>query len=95
MTLAEAGMPASATGTVTFATGVRRYCTVTLGPATSCPTSATLDPGDLPRDRDLQRRRQPRGVHGDDVSFVVTKVASPFTAAAAPASVGFGNSVTL
>jgi len=43
-TLAESGLPAGATGTVTFASGSTTLCTITL-PATSCTTSPTLPIG--------------------------------------------------
>jgi hypothetical protein len=47
-TLAEVGLPAAATGTVTFDTpGDELLCVVTL-PATSCGTSSTLAPGNYP-----------------------------------------------
>ena len=46
-TLAESGLPATATGTVTFTSGSTKLCTATL-PATSCTTLTTLPAGSYP-----------------------------------------------
>ena len=64
------GLPAGATGTVTFSSPNANLCTITL-PATSCQTSATLAVGDhRPDQRDVHRpRRQLHRIgvveHGD------------------------------
>jgi hypothetical protein len=46
-TLAEMGLPTSATGTVAFASGGTKLCTITL-PATSCTTATSLAAGTYP-----------------------------------------------
>ncbi len=93
VTLSESGIVASATGSVVFTAGGPPLCTAVL-PATSCATSTTLDPGTY----------SVTATYGGDAnhasgtattSFVVTTLASPFTADAAPATTGFGNVVTL
>jgi hypothetical protein len=46
-TLSVTGLPAGATGVVTFKSGGSTLCTTTL-PATSCQTATTLAPGTYP-----------------------------------------------
>jgi large repetitive protein len=94
VTLAESGLAASASGTVTFVAGGVTLCTVTRGTAASCDTSTTLDPGTYNVTATYSGDANHAGAT-DTTSFVVTKVASPFTAAAAPGSVVHGNTVIL
>ncbi|BEP12884.1 hypothetical protein acdb102_11950 [Acidothermaceae bacterium B102] len=93
VTLAESGIVSGATGTVTFASGGSTLCVATL-PATSCATGTALDPASYPVTATYSGDSN-HASSSATTSFAVTKVASPFTAAAAPASAGFGNSVTL
>ncbi|MDX6210731.1 MAG: hypothetical protein QOE24_3122 [Frankiales bacterium] len=94
VTLAESGLLSGATGTVTFTAGGTTLCQFTRGAGTSCATSTTLDPGsyDVTATYAGDLNHAPATA---TTSFAVTKVASPFTAAAAPASAGYGNSLTL
>ncbi|MDX6243676.1 MAG: large repetitive protein, partial [Frankiales bacterium] len=94
VTLGESGLIAGATGAVTFKAGGVTLCSFVRGTATSCATSTTLHPGSY----DVTATYAGDANHApatDLTSFVVTQVASPFSAAAAPASTGYGNSVTL
>ncbi|MDX6229744.1 MAG: large repetitive protein, partial [Frankiales bacterium] len=94
VTLAESGLLAGATGAVTFKAGGVTLCTFTRGAGTSCNTSTTLDPGTYNVTATYAGDAN-HAASSDTTSFVVTQAPSPFTAAAAPGSTGYGNSVTL
>ena len=94
VTLAESGLLAGATGAVTFTAGGVPLCSFTRGSGTSCSTSATLDAGTYNVTAAYAGDAN-HAASSTTTSFVVTQAASPFTAAAAPGSTGYGNSVTL
>ena len=85
---------ASATGTITFASGGATLCTVNVATDTSCDTSALLDPARYPVTATYAGDANHRGFV-DTTAFDVTKAPAPITATATPASVVFGNAVTL
>ncbi|MDQ1675248.1 MAG: hypothetical protein QOC93_392 [Actinomycetota bacterium] len=93
-TLSYDGLPAGATGTVTFASGGKTLCTVTL-PETSCGTPADLGTGTYPVTAAYSGDANHEG-SGDTTGFTVTKRASTgFAAAATPASTVYGTPATL
>ena len=92
--LSESGLLTGATGLVTFTSGGATLCSFTRGTGSSCLTSTTLDPGSYPVLVTYAGDANHAG-STTSTSFVVTQVASPFTASASPTSAGYGNSVTL
>ena len=92
-TLAESGLAGNATGTITFASSGVTLCTATR-PASSCVTSTALIVGTYPI----------TATYSGDSNYVsatattnltVTRVATSFAAAAAPATVPYGTISTL
>jgi len=71
-TLAAAGLPGDATGTVTFASGGSTLCVATL-PAMSCLTASTLPPGTYPVTATYSGDSNYTGVIASGASFTVTK----------------------
>jgi hypothetical protein len=93
-TLSVAGLPAGATGTVTFTSGGSTLCSVTL-PATSCATSTTLTPATYPVTAAYSGDGNYSATSASGASFTVTQASPTMTESAAPASVQFGTSDTL
>jgi hypothetical protein len=93
-TLSIAGLPAGATGTVTFTSGGATLCTATL-PATSCQTATTLVPGSYPVTATYSGDSDYAGTTATGASFTVTKADPTFTESAAPASIAYGTADTL
>ncbi len=93
-TLSVTGLPAGATGIVTFASGGTTLCTVTL-PATSCQTAATLAAGTYPVTATYPGDTNYQGTTATGASFTVTKADPVFSESAAPASVPYGTADTL
>ncbi len=89
-TLAAAGLPGDATGTVTFTSGGATLCTATL-PATSCLTSSTLAPGTYPVTATYSGDSNYNGVVATGASFTVTKVVVWLTELASPATIVYGS----
>ena len=77
-TLSEAGLPAGATGTVTFTSGGSTLCTALL-PATSCQTSATLGAGTYPVTATYSGDANYKGTIATGASFMVTRTDPVFT----------------
>lgn len=92
-TLAEAGLPGNATGTVTFASGGSTLCTATLS-TTSCLSPLTLPVG-------VHAITATYSGDGNYVgstaatSLTVTQATPSFTASATPPTVPFGTASTL
>jgi len=93
-TLSVTGLPADATGAVTFSSGGSTLCTTWL-PAVSCQTSPTLAPGTYPVTATYAGDSNYRATTATGASFTVTKADPPFIESAAPASVPYGNADTL
>jgi hypothetical protein len=93
-TLSVTGLPAGATGIVTFASGGSTLCTVTL-PATSCQTATTLAAGTYPVTATYPGDTNYKGTTATGASFTVTKADPVFGESAAPASVPYGTADTL
>ena len=93
-TLSVAGLPAGATGTVTFTSGGSTLCTTTLA-ATSCQTATTLPPGAYPVTATYSGDSKYNGTTATGASFTVTKANPSFSESAAPASVPYGTADTL
>jgi LPXTG-motif cell wall-anchored protein len=92
-TLAEAGLPGNATGTVTFASGGSTLCTATLA-TTSC-TSPTLLPVGV---HAITATYSGDGNYVGSTaatSLTVTRATPSFTASATPSTVAFGTASTL
>jgi hypothetical protein len=93
-TLSAAGLPADATGTVTFTSGGSTLCTATL-PALSCQTSSSLDAGTYPVTATYSGDGNYNGTVATGASFTVTAADVSFTESAAPSSVAYGTSATV
>jgi hypothetical protein len=92
-TLSFTGLPAGATGTVTFVSGGRTLCAATL-PDTSCGAPADLDTGTYP----VTATYSGDGNHDgstDTASFTVAKAATALHAAPGSGSITHGTSQTL
>jgi hypothetical protein len=87
-TLAESGLPGSATGTVTFVSGSTTLCTATL-PATSCLTSTGLGGGTYPITATYSGDVSNTGSTAT-TTLTVTLAPTALTASASPASIPFG-----
>ena len=93
-TLSVAGLPAGATGTVTFTSGGSTLCVTTL-PAASCQTATTLAPGAYPVQATYSGDSNYNGTTASGASFIVTKADPTFSESAAPSSVAYGTADTL
>ena len=93
-TLSVAGVPAGATGTVTFTSGGSTLCTTAL-PTISCQTLSTLTPGTYPVTATYGGDSHYNGASASSASFVVTQADPSFTESAAPASVPYGAADTV
>ena len=71
-TLSVTGLPAGATGIVTFTSGGSTLCTATL-PATSCQTATTLVPGTYPVTATYPGDSNYKGTTATGASFTVTR----------------------
>ena len=92
--LAASGLPANATGTVSFASGTTTLCVATL-PALSCDSSATLAPSTYPVTATYSGDADYDGATAL-TSFTVTKSSAySMTASASPSTTSYGNSVSL
>ena len=93
-TLSISGLPAGATGVVTFTSGGATLCTTTL-PATNCQTATTLVPGTYPVTATYPGDSNYKGTTATGASFTVTRANPGFTESAAPSSVAYGTADTL
>ncbi|MFI5285087.1 MAG: beta strand repeat-containing protein [Candidatus Dormibacteria bacterium] len=93
-TLSTTGLPADATGTVTFTSGGSTLCIAAL-PATSCDTSTSLAPGTYAVTATYSGDSNYNGATVSGASFVVTKADTAMTESAAPASIAYGSQDTL
>ena len=93
-TLSVAGLPGTASGTVTFTSGGSTLCSATL-PVTSCQTSTSLAPGTYvvtatyPGDSDFN------GTTATGATFTVTKTDASISESASPATIAYGAQDTL
>jgi len=92
--LSATGLPAGATGTVTFSSGGATLCTVLL-PGLSCATATTLASGTYPVEATYSGDSNYIGATATGASFTVTKASATMTESASPASVPYGTSDTL
>ena len=89
-----AGMPAGATGTVSFKSGGTTLCSTTL-PTLSCDTSSTLGPASYPVTASYSGDGNYKGAVAA-TSFTITKSAAySMSASASPISTPYGNAVSL
>ena len=93
-TLSVTGLPAGATGTVTFTSGGSTLCVSTL-PASSCDTTSTLDPGTYPVTAAYSGDSNYNPATATGASFVVTKADGAMTESAAPATIPYGSRDTV
>ena len=93
-TVSVAGLPAGATGTVTFTSGGSTLCVATL-PALSCATPTSLIPGLYPVTATYSGDANYTGTTVSTASFTVTIASTSMTESAAPASIPYGTSDTL
>ena len=92
--LSAAGMPAAATGTVSFKSGATTLCSVIL-PVVSCSTSSTLGAGSYPVTADYSGDAN-YVASSATTSFTLTKSSAyTMTASASPSTTAYGNGVTL
>ncbi|HEY1990785.1 MAG TPA: hypothetical protein VGG43_15060 [Acidimicrobiales bacterium] len=99
-TLSETGIPAGASGTVTFKSGTTTLCTIAVvnGSPTSCTTSVTLAPGSYPNITGSFVDTDGNYATSDSTNtadLTVTPAGTPFTVSAGPTSVPFGTASTL
>ncbi len=92
--LSVSGLPAGATGTVTFTFGGSTLCVATL-PAASCSTSTSLAPGTYPVTATYSGNTNYTGTTATGASFMVTKATTSMTESASPPSIGYGSQDTL
>ncbi|GAA2725187.1 Ig-like domain repeat protein [Cellulomonas aerilata] len=92
-TLATAGLPPEATGTVTFRSGDEVLCVATL-PATSCSSPTTLLPGDYPVRAEYSGDSSFPAVTAR-TSFAVSRAPAVLTATATAGEVPYGSANTL
>jgi len=88
------GLPADASGTVTFTSGGSTLCTTPL-PLTSCDTASSLDPGAYPVTATYSGDGNYNGAVATGASFTVTKADTSMTESAAPATIAYGAQDTL
>jgi Bacterial Ig-like domain (group 3) len=93
-TVSVTGLPAGATGTITFKSSGSTLCVATL-PATSCATPTTLVPGIYPVTATYSGDVNYLGTTATGASFTVTLASTTMTESAAPSSVPYGTSDTL
>ena len=93
-TLAAAGLPGDATGTVTFTSGGSTLCVATL-PAASCLTASTLTPGTYPVTATYSGDGNYNGVIATGATFTVTKDTVTLTELASPATIVYGTTDTV
>jgi hypothetical protein len=93
-TLSVTGLPAGATGTVTFTSGVATLCTATLA-ALSCNTSTTLAPGAYPVTATYSGDSNDSSATATGASFSVTQASPTIIESASPPTVSFGSTDTL
>ena len=93
-TVSATGLPADATGTVTFSSGGSTLCAATL-PVSSCDTSATLAPATYPVTADYSGDSNYNPATATGATFTVTRADTTMTEAAAPASIAYGAQDTL
>ena len=93
-TVSVAGLPADATGTVTFTSSGSTLCVATL-PALSCATPTSLIPGLYPVTATYSGDGNYTGATVSTASFTVTIASTSMTESAAPASIPYGSTDTL
>jgi hypothetical protein len=93
-TLSVTGLPLDATGSVTFTSGGSTLCIATL-PATSCDTSASLNPATYPVTATYSGDSNYNAATATGASFTVTKADTAMTESASPASIPYGAQDTL
>jgi hypothetical protein len=93
-TLSDSGLPAGATGTVTFASGGTTLCVATI-PAASCQTATTLGAGTYPVTATYSGDGNYNTATATGASFTVTKASTSMTESAAPAIIPFGTADTV
>jgi hypothetical protein len=94
-TLSIAGLPASATGSVTFSSGGTTLCTITdVTAATTCATSTSLPAGSYPVTAAYSGDTH-FAPQNATTSFTVAKVASSMTAAVGSNPIAYGTGETL
>ena len=93
-TVSVTGLPADATGTVTFSSGGSTLCIATL-PATSCLTSGTLAPAVYPVTATYSGDSNYNSAIATGASFTVTQADTSMTDFAAPSSIAYGNADTV
>ena len=93
-TLSYAGLPGSATGTVTFTSGSTTLCVATL-PATSCLTSVALSPATYAVTASYSGDSDHSAAVAAGAQFIVVKANTSITVKVAPSEVTVGSSVTL
>ncbi len=93
-TLAAAGLPAGATGTLTFTSGTTALCTATLT-ATSCATAATLTPATYPVTASYSGDVNDSAATATGAEFTVIKADTHMTVIVSPTETVPGAPVTL
>ena len=93
VTLSVSGIPAPATGTVSFKSGATTLCSATI-PVVSCATSSTLGAGSYPVTATYSGDANYNG-SSVGTSFTITKLPTSLNASAAPSSTSYGDTVSL
>ncbi len=94
VTLSAAGLPAGATGTVTFTSGATTLCSKAVSSGDASCTTGILPPGSYPVTATYSGDADYAGATAS-TSFTIDQAATSFTAAAAPSTAPYGTSVTL
>ncbi len=93
-TVSTTGLPADATGTVTFTSGGNTLCVATL-PAVSCQTSTSLAAGTYPVTATYSGCSDYHGGVATGATFTVTQADPSMTESASPATISYGTQDTL
>jgi len=92
--LSESGLPADATGTVTFSSDTTMLCTAFL-PSASCLTSTSLAVGNYSVTAAYPGDPKYNGTVASGASFIVKKADTSMTESASPATITYGAQDTL
>src|SRR5581483_7991643 len=90
VTLSYSGLPAEATGTVTFTSGGTTLCSVSVASGTNCAAPTDLGPGTCSVTATYSGDPDHAG-SSDTTSFTVTKADTDMTAAATPSTATYGS----
>ena len=93
-TLSDSGLPAGATGTVTFSSGGSTLCVATI-PTLSCQTATSLSAGTYPVTATYSGNGNYTSAIATGASFTVTQLTTSMTESTSPPTIPYGTADTL